>query len=218
VPDVPAASSQATAVGQGFVPRARSPGVRQLNVGCGTDIRPASEGWQNMDVSDIPGIDVRHDAFSFPWPFADETFDRVLCRHIAEHIPHDVGRRPYKDGFLLFMEECHRILKPGGELEIVTPHPRSANTIADPTHTRIVHRSNFDSFNPDRGYAFRHYTSARFRLRSARLTARELVLDDRWRMGKSDIPLTHHLLMRLPFLRPVLMRRPSEMTYVLQRA
>lgn len=214
------ASGPAVAVthGQVLVPRRPSPVVRQLNVGCGTDIRPASEGWQNMDVSAIPGVDVCHDAFSFPWPFADAAFDRILCRHIAEHIPHDVGRRPYKDGFLVFMEECHRILKPGGTLEIVTPHPRSANTIADPTHTRVVHRGNFDPFNPDRGYAFRHYTSARFRLLSARLTARELVLDDRWRLGRSGMALTHHLLDRLPFLRPVLVRRPSEMTYLLERA
>lgn len=192
--------------------------MQQLNVGCGTDIKPAAEGWRNMDVSDIPGVDVRHDAFSFPWPFPDASFDRVLCRHIAEHIPHDVGARPYKDGFLLFMEECHRILRPGGQLEIVTPHPRSTNTIADPTHTRVVHRNNFDAFNPDRGYAFRHYTSARFRLRSARLTARELAFDDRLRLGRHGMALTHHLVTRMPFLKGLLMRRPSEMTYLLERA
>lgn len=191
--------------------------MRALNVGCGTDIRPAAEGWTNMDLVAIPGADVVHDALAFPWPFPDATFDLVLARHIVEHIPHRMGDDP-RDGFFRFMEECHRILRPGGRLEIVTPHPRSVNTIADPTHTRVVHRENFASFDPDRDYAFRHYTDARFRLREARLTARELSLDEWWRMGPSRLPVVQHVLARAPFLRPLLMRRPSEMTYVLEKA
>ena len=192
--------------------------MRGLNVGCGSDIRPADQGWTNMDIFPLPGVEVAHDALRFPWPFKDGSFDMVLARHIIEHIPHFLGRTPHKDGFLLFMEECHRILKPGGELEIVTPHPRSTNTIADPTHTRVVHRNNFACFDPDLDYAFRHYTTARFRLRQARLTARELALDDWWRLGRTGMPATQHLLVRLPFLKPLLMRRPSEMTYFLERA
>ncbi len=191
--------------------------MRQLNVGCGTDIRPKQEGWTNMDVSNLPGVDAAHDAFQFPWPFAEGSFDRVLCRHILEHVPHNVGLVPHKDGFIRFMEECHRILRPGGELEIATPHPRSRNTIADPTHTRVIDRANFDCFNPDRAYAFAHYTDARFRLHEARLSARELVLDDWLRLGAAGMPATQHLLARMPFLRGLLMRRPSEMTYRLER-
>lgn len=196
-------------------PRLRA--MRSLNVGCGNDVRPAAEGWTNMDVAPIPGVQVVHDALRFPWPFADASFDHVLCRHIIEHIPHNLGLVPYKDGFLRFMEECHRILRPGGILEIATPHPRSLNTIADPTHTRIIHPNNFASFDPDRDYAFRHYTSARFRRLSMAVTAREAILGDRMPLGRNGWGFTVHLAHRLPFLKPLLIRRPSEMTYILER-
>lgn len=192
--------------------------MQRLNVGCGADVRPVAEGWTNMDLAAVPGGQVVHDAFRFPWPFADAAFDHVLCRHIVEHIPHNLGLSPYKDGFLRFIEECHRILRPGGRLEIVTPHPRSSNTIADPTHTRIVHRRNFDSFDPDRDYAWRHYTPTRFRLRAANVTARETILQDWPLLGRSRLSLTAHLAIRVPMLRPLLSWRPSEMTYLLEKA
>lgn len=196
----------------------RAPAMRSLNVGCGNDVRPETEGWTNMDVAAIPGVQVVHDALRFPWPFPDASFDHVLCRHIIEHIPHNLGIVPYKDGFIRFMEECHRILRPGGRLEVVTPHPRSENTIADPTHTRVVHPNNFASFDPDRDYAFRHYTQARFRRVGMKVTAREPILNDRMPLGRNGWGLTVHLAVRLPFLRPLLAWKPSEMTYLLEKA
>lgn len=171
-----------------------------------------------MDVAALPGVDAVHDAFSFPWPFPSASFDHILCSHILEHVPHEVGRVPYRDGFLVFMEECHRLLRPGGTLEILTPHPRSQNTIADPTHTRIVHPENFSCFDPTGQYAFAHYTDARFHLRSWDVTRRELSAPDFLRMGRFRMPLTRHLLIRMPALRGMVMRRPSESRYVLERA
>ncbi len=191
---------------------------QSLNVGCGNDIRSASDGWTNMDVAPIPGVQVVHDVLRFPWPFPDAAFDYVLARHIIEHIPHNLGLVPYKDGFIRFMEECHRIIRPGGRLEIVTPHPRSQNTIADPTHTRIIHPNNFASFDPDHDYAFRHYTDARFRRIKMSVTAREAILNDRFVVGKNGWGATVHLSVRLPFLKPLINRRPSEMTYLLEKA
>lgn len=50
-------------------------------------------------------------------PFADDEFDRVVIVDFLEHIPDDGG----------FIEECFRILRPGGRLIINAPHlkPRS---------------------------------------------------------------------------------------------
>lgn len=192
--------------------------MRRLNVGAGPDIRPAAQGWVNMDIAALPGVDVVHDAFRFPWPFEDGSFDHVLCSHILEHVPHEVGLVPYQDGFIRFVEECHRVLRPGGTLEVLTPHPRSQNTIADPTHTRVVHPANFACFDPDGVYAWRHYTKARLRLVSSAVTAYELSAPDFLPLGPSRIPLMRHLDIRLPFLRRLLHRRPSENRFLLERA
>lgn len=45
-------------------------------------------------------------------PFADETFDYILCSNGIEHL---------EDPFL-FVRECYRILREGGELLITTPN------------------------------------------------------------------------------------------------
>ncbi len=192
--------------------------VRALNVGCGRDIRPAAEGWVNMDIAALPGVDVVHDAFQFPWPFPDASFDRILCKHILEHVPHDVGVRPYRDGFLVFIEECHRLLRPGGLLEIVTPHPSSPNTIADPTHTRIVHVQNFECFDAALDYRYSHYTRARFRWRESSLQAFELYAERFLPLGRSRLTLVQHLTVRFPALGRLLRRRPHEQRFVLERA
>ncbi|OGI47709.1 MAG: hypothetical protein A2151_03005 [Candidatus Muproteobacteria bacterium RBG_16_65_34] len=45
------------------------------------------------------------------WPFADNTFDAVLCTQVMEHVD-DVGR---------LLSEITRVLKPGGNLVLTVP-------------------------------------------------------------------------------------------------
>lgn len=189
--------------------------VRKLNVGCGPSILPGVEGWTNMDVVPLPGVDVVHDAFTFPWPFPDGSFDHVLCSHILEHVPHDVGL--HRDGFFVFMEELHRILRPGGTVEILTPHPESANTIIDPTHTRVVHPLNFQYFDPAESARYHYYTKARFHVTMNQVSSRALWAADRWRVGPSRTPLTLHLVTRLPFLKRLFVRVPDELHLILTK-
>lgn len=65
------------------------------------------------------------------WPWPDNSVDTVLAWHILEHIE-------TSDGFFHVVSEAYRVLKPGGELNIIVPHPRHDVFLNDPTHVRAV--------------------------------------------------------------------------------
>ena len=62
----------------------------------------------------------------------------AFCSHYVEHIPH---WRPglEKDGFWLFFEEVHRVLKAEATIEITHPYVKSDRAFWDPTHVRFIH-------------------------------------------------------------------------------
>lgn len=188
----------------------------KLNLACGRDIRPRSEGWTNMDVTPLPGVDVVHNALTLPWPFKDNAFGHVLVSHYLEHIPHDLHNGRHTDGFLQVLEEIQRVLRPGGTLEVFVPHWESDWTWRDPTHTRAVHPANFEYVHPDG--RFDYYSAARFRVLIRQVTQRGPPMPTRFPLGPSQHGLTEHLMMRLPWLmrlvKPLL--PPVEMHYVLE--
>ena len=46
------------------------------------------------------------------WPFKDSSTDRILAHHVLEHV-----ERP-----LHFLSEASRVLKKGGEIEVIVPY------------------------------------------------------------------------------------------------
>ena len=71
------------------------------------------DGYVNVDLFLVPGVDVVADA---EWlPFAADTFQRIECDAVLEHV-----RDPAR-----VMDEMGRVLAPGGYLHLVTPfcHP-----------------------------------------------------------------------------------------------
>src|SRR5262249_10215856 len=48
-----------------------------------------------------------------PLPFPDGSVDAIFHEHVLEHFPADHG--------LLLLEECHRLLRPGGVLRVGVP-------------------------------------------------------------------------------------------------
>ena len=82
---------------------------RKLQLGCG---RNWLEGWLNSDyfprTSDILQLDV-----TIALPFEDDTFDYIFSEHVIEHISYPEGA--------YMLEECFRVLKPGGVLRVGTP-------------------------------------------------------------------------------------------------
>lgn len=85
-------------------------GRRNLYVGGGGS-RP--EGYINIDLFALPGVDVAADAERLP--FGDGVFERIECDAVLEHV-----RRPEQ-----VMRELIRVLANGGYLHLVTPfcHP-----------------------------------------------------------------------------------------------
>jgi len=88
---------------------ARAPGQPlALHVGCGNQ---RLDGWVNVDVQDLPAVDVVADA-TRGLRFRD--VDAVFAEHFLEHLPIDRA--------LLFLGEAHRALATDGRLRLTTPN------------------------------------------------------------------------------------------------
>lgn len=111
----------------------------KVNLACGAG---NEEGWIGIDIADLPGVDIVHDLYVFPWPFEDESVDEIKCEQFVEHIP----LRETEEGldlFLAFFNEIYRILKPGGKCLVVSPYYSSMRAIQDPTHRRFISEATF---------------------------------------------------------------------------
>jgi len=73
----------------------------KVQFGCGGNILP---GWENHD-SDVD--------ITAPLPYPDSSVDEVFSEHCMEHVDSHQAVR--------FLDECLRILKPGGKLRLCIP-------------------------------------------------------------------------------------------------
>lgn len=101
----------------------------KLNLGCGFN---KVEGFVNVDCEPLCKPDVLHDLEKTPWPFEDNQFDFILATHCLEHLGET------RAAWFAIVGEMYRILKPGGEVHVLVPHPRHDNFLHDPTHVRVV--------------------------------------------------------------------------------
>ena len=93
------------------------------------------------DIRQYRNIDVVHD-LNDRWPFNDSMFIHVSAVHVVEHL----------NDLLHFMNEAHRVLKPGGSLYIETPLAGGDPDLefADPTHKRCYRIHTFvNYFSPE---------------------------------------------------------------------
>jgi SAM-dependent methyltransferase len=119
-----------------------------LDVGCGS---AKTAGAIGLDISPETGADIVHDLDEFPYPIEDARFDQILMQDVIEHV-----REPIK-----VFDEMHRISKPGGRLQLRTPHFSSALAYGDPTHRHYFSTIAIRSLAEPR---FAHYTDARWRV------------------------------------------------------
>lgn len=130
---------------------------RVLDVGCGPYKVPGTVG---IDHTPAPGVDVVYDLNRVPWPFAENTFDKAFCRHSLAHL----------ENIVLSMEELHRILRPGGVLEILTPHFSSDNAFTDITSRWFFGSRSMDYFCTNRRLSNYRYSRAEFELIEVRIS------------------------------------------------
>ena len=82
---------------------------RLLNFGCGGTFHA---DWVNLDGLPTSPVVVKHD-LGKRFPFGDGLFDAVYGSHVLEHFDPDAAVK--------LLEDCRRILKPGGVIRIVVP-------------------------------------------------------------------------------------------------
>jgi SAM-dependent methyltransferase len=138
---------------------APSPLLR-LDLGCGH--RPR-DGFEGVDLHS-PSAKHKVDLFRFPFPWADRSVEALLSSHFIEHLPaRDVEERDLvlegsghreirqefigKDFLYAFMDECHRILAPGGTFLVIVPNQSWDGAYQDPTHRRFLNQNTFLYFN-----------------------------------------------------------------------
>lgn len=97
----------------------------RINLGCGT---LPLEGWVNVDLAGLP-VDLVWDIRQ-PLPFQSGSVDAIFHEHVMEHIDPIHGYR--------LIQECYRLLKPGGVLRIVMPDAsKYIHSYVDPDHAFI---------------------------------------------------------------------------------
>lgn len=131
-----------------------------LNLGCGNKILP---GACNTDrIKHRPEVDVVWDLNVIPWPWADDSFDQVYACAVLEHL---------RISLLESIDECWRILRAGGHLQMKLPYWKHEMAYNDPTHFWKCGMGVLDIFDPrtKRGHDYSFYTDRKWKILKVRL-------------------------------------------------
>jgi precorrin-6B methylase 2 len=101
----------------------------RLNLGCCERRLP---GFLGVDVRPGPAVDVVADLRK-RWPWADGSIHEIVAHDVIEHLPDRI----------LTMNEIHRVLKPGGRVQILVPTTNGPGAFQDPTHLSFWNRHSF---------------------------------------------------------------------------
>ena len=132
-------------------------GLLALNLGCCDRRIPGYLG-----VDRIPGaaVDVVAD-LTERWPWNDGTVGKVLAHDIIEHLPDKIHT----------MNELHRVLVVGGQVEIVVPTTDGRAAWQDPTHVSFWNRNSLCYF--EAGNVYRERFAKSYGITAAFRVARE---------------------------------------------
>lgn len=95
------------------------------------------DGYVNIDILPLDGVDKVCDLNKLPWPFPDESVDYVRAVFIVEHLD-KLSKRE-------IVGEIARVMKPGAEAEVVVPCAGQPLALQSLQH---AHSFYLDSFEP----------------------------------------------------------------------
>lgn len=131
----------------------------KLNLGCCDKI---IAGYSNVDLVAGPGVDVVAD-LSKPWLWSDSSVDAIIAHDIIEHLPRHIHT----------MNELHRVLRPGGIVDILVPSTAGHGAFQDPTHVSYWNENSFayycDGFPEHNRFARSYGITARFQAQTLRV-------------------------------------------------
>ncbi|TXH76306.1 methyltransferase domain-containing protein [Thiobacillus sp.] len=93
-----------------------------LELGCGPNKKLMSA--IGIDAINYEGVDIVGDIFEVLGKFPEESVDSVHSFHFFEHIVN----------FQELLSNIARVMRPGGDLEVVVPHFSNPYFYSDPTH------------------------------------------------------------------------------------
>lgn len=86
----------------------------KLELGGGETPSLKEQGFLNIDIRELPKVDVVSDVRSFTNHFQHSTVAHIYARHFAEHLT--------KDEFVKFLDDCHKLLVQNGIIELIVPN------------------------------------------------------------------------------------------------
>lgn len=131
-------------------------GKKHLDIGCGSNPRNpfGCDELYGVDILDQEMADFNYKQCNIvleKLPFDDSTFDSVSAYDFLEHIPRFAiieGKTEFP--FINFMNEAHRVLKPGGTFLAITPCYPRVEAFVDPTHINIITKDTYEYFSAPR--------------------------------------------------------------------
>ncbi len=142
----------------------------RINLGGGTRQVP---GFYNLDCVALPGVAILADLNEPLTALPDNSVAEIYCRHVLEHVSR----------FMELMAEIHRVVQPGGRIEIVVPHFSNPYGYSDPTHVRFFGLYSFyyfcDQAEQPRRKVPNFYSPVRFTVESIRFRLLKQSLFDR---------------------------------------
>ncbi len=133
---------------------------RVLVLGCGERFVKVGVGEEVVHhdlVRHRPEIDVTHDLNLLPWPWVDNSFDAIHARAVLEHL---------RLNLVESLNECWRLMRPGGTLRLKLPYYRHERSYDDPTHYWRYTLRSLDYFDSttELGREYGFYTSRKWRI------------------------------------------------------
>jgi SAM-dependent methyltransferase len=147
--------------------------ITKIDLGCGENKMPDCIG---VDFRKMNGVDIVQNLTLFPWKnIPSEVADVVMSSHLLEHINPDspdprlaglldlllqkkiitqkevdaqIGDYRFLGGFVRFMDEVWRTLKPGGQFISTFPYGGSTGYWQDPTHVNPITHVTLAYFDP----------------------------------------------------------------------